>query len=462
MEYKPTKEQQTIIQEIVNGDGRVILVDSKAGSGKTSTAKLVVNTIRPRRGLYTAFNKAIVEEGREAFPNNIECRTLHSLALSYVSPKLNIEPFTYLCVKERLSYPDKYKIIQAMDEFYRSASVDVYTFMEEVLDKKLAPIAAMYVEGMFNDKINPTFNYLLKHFHLLLHEEQINPAYDLVILDECQDSTAVALEIFQLLKAKHKMGLGDQFQSIYGFMNLVNGFEILKDDVVTLSLTKSFRCSEAIARKIENFGKKHLDSQFHFVGTDSPEEDGKTAYITSTNAMIIRRLVSLHEENRGYVLTRPLKDIFACPLALVTAASGKKVMHKQYKFLDREYKNYTMSKYKSFYIYLNKEVDDQEIKNSIGLLNMLRDKGINIFEVLAKAKTMKKDTKLTVGTFYSLKGLGFETVHIEPDLNSVVTKALEAEAEGEMMENDHTNLKGYYVATSRCRVNLINAIHLGV
>jgi len=461
MKYTPTEEQNTIVAEVSNGDGRIVLVDAVAGSGKSSTARLVVNTIRPKRGLYTAFNKAIVEEGRELFPSNMECRTLHSLALSYVQPKLPIEPFTYLCVKEKLSYPDKYSVIQAMDEFYRSDSIDAYEFMTKILDNKLIAIATKYIELMFEDKVNPTFNFLLKYFHLLLAEDQIDPGYDMVILDECQDSTAVALEIFKLLKADHKMGLGDQFQAIYGFMNLVNGFEILEDQAVILSLTKSFRCDTKIAKKIQHFGQQHLGSDFQFVGTDSPEHDGKTAYITATNASIIQRLVKLHEKNQGYVLTRPLKDIFACPLALVTASAGKPVMHKQYKFLDKEYKNYTMSNYKSFYTYLNHETKDEEIKNSVNLLNVLRERNINIFEVLAKAKAIKKDRNVTVGTYFSLKGLGFETVHIEPDLNGAVTNALEAKEDGEMTDAHFTHLKGYYVATSRARVNLINATYLG-
>lgn len=460
MTYTPTKEQELIVAEVSNGDGRIVLVDAVAGSGKSSTARLVVNTIRPKRGLYTAFNKAIVEEGRELFPTNIECRTLHSLALSYVKPKLSIEPFTYLCVKEKLSYPDKYKVIQAMDEFYRSNSIDVYEFMVKLLDKKLATIAVQYVEQMFEDKIPPTFNFLLKYFHLLLAEDQIDPGYDMVILDECQDSTAVALEIFKLLTAKHKMGLGDQFQAIYGFMNLVNGFKILEDQAVILSLTKSFRCHTSIATKVETFGKHFLHEDFKFIGTDTPEKDGKTAYITATNSAIIKRLIKLHDQKQGYILTRPLKDIFACPLALVTASAGKPVLHKQYKFLDKEYKNYTMSNYKSFYTYLNQETKDEEIKNSVNLLNHLRERSINIFDVLAKAKAIKKDRKITVGTYFSLKGLGFETVHIEPDLNGAVENAIEALEDGELTDAYFTHLKGFYVACTRARVSLINAVHL--
>ncbi len=461
MKYTPTDEQKEIIAEISNGDGRIILANSKAGTGKSSTARLAVNTIRPKRGLYTAFNKAIVEEGKDLFPTNIECRTLHSLALSYVQPKLPIEPFTYLCIKERLNYPAKSKVIKAIDEFYRSSSVDVYEFMEtELGDPRLRTIAINYTEKMFNDEMPVTFNYLLKHFHLLLHEGLIDPNYDMVILDECQDSTAVALEIFKLLKTNYKLGLGDQFQAIYGFMNLVDGFEVLKDDAIILGLTKSFRCSIPIAKRVETYGKELLDENFTFEGTENPEEDGLTAYITATNAGIIKRLVNLHSQNRGYVLTRPLKDIFACPLALTTARQGKKVLHKQYKFLDREYTNYTMSKYKNFFKYLKEEIKDEEINNSINLLNGLAAKDISIFKVLADAKTIKKDHKTLVSTGHSCKGLGFETVHIEDDLNAMVAKAIKAKEEGNMTEGDYTALKLGYVSSTRCRINLINCDYL--
>jgi hypothetical protein len=245
-------------------------------------------------------------------------------------------------------------------------------------------------------------------------------------------------------------------------MNLVNGFDILADDAVTLPLTKSFRCSSEIANKVELYGKKYLSSSFAFKGTSEPETDGKTIYITATNAMIIDRIVKLHEQNKGYVLTRPLKDIFACPLAVVTANAGKKVLHKQYKYLDKEYTNYTMSNYKSFYEYLIKEVDDDELTNSIKLLRNLGNKGVNIFDVLAKAKTIKKDPNVIVGTYFSLKGLGAETVHIEDDLNTAIKKAIDTlkDPELELTENMETTLKGYYVACTRARCNLHNAIYL--
>ena len=289
-------------------------------------------------------------EGKEKFTTNVECKTLHALALSFVRPKLPIEDFTYLCIKEKLSYPHKLSIIRAMDEFYRSDSVDMWEFLEDLLENepKLIELTIKYIEQMIDDKISPTFNFLLKYFHLILYEKQLEVKYDLVILDEIQDSTGVALEIFKLITAPKKLGLGDPDQGIYGFMNLVNGFEILTD-TINLELTHSFRVCTSIASEVQTFGRQWLSKDFSFEGTDKPIEDGLTAYITATNAMIVARIHTLHQEGKGYTLTRPIKDIFACPLALVTAAAGKEVYHKRYKFLEGEYRNYTISGYKTFF-----------------------------------------------------------------------------------------------------------------
>jgi len=456
-----TEQQITILDAVKNNNNGITLVNAKAGTGKTATAKAIVNKIQPKKGLYTAFNKAIVMEGVTTFPKNIECRTLHSLALFYVQPKLSIEPFTYLCIKEPLSYPQKAKIIKAIDEFYRSDSIDAVEFLLEILegDQMLAEIAYKYVDAMLNDKIPPTFNYLLKHFHLLLYEGQIPKQYDMVILDEIQDSTAVALEIFKLMEAPYKVGLGDQFQSIYGFMNLVDGFEVLINVAKILPLSKTFRCSTLIASQVELYCKKYLSTDFTFEGTNEPIHDGKTGYITATNAMIIHRIIHLHNKGKGYTLTRPLKEIFACPLALVTAAAGKKVLHKQYKFLDKEFEKYRKKPKGTFYEYLNKETKDEEIKNSVSLLMHLNEHNINIFDVLNTAKAVKKDKNVMVGTFYSLKGLGFETVYIEDDINKSIKNALEAKMDPyiEFTEAHLTSIKGGYVAATRARVNLVNA-----
>lgn len=452
-----TEEQQLVVNTMLDIEDEILLVDSAAGTGKTSTALAVVDAIKPKKALYTAFNKAIVIEGSEKFTTNVQCRTLHALALSYVRPKLKIEDFTYLCIKEDLSYADKRAVIDAMDEFFRSDSTNMYEFLPTMLSPILVNITVHYIDGMIHDIVNPSFNFLLKYFHILLSTEAILVHFDLVILDEIQDSTAVALEIFKLLSSPKKLGLGDPQQSIYGFMNLVNGFEVLTE-ARTLPLTKSFRCSTQIAEGIQHFVHKHIQKDFPFTGTDTPIDDGLTAYITSTNAQIVFRLHELHKESKGYILTRPISEIFASTLALSAARNGKPVYHKKYKFLESEYKNYTTSGYKSFFSYLKHKVDDKEIHNAIDLLMRFSKANINIFNVFNDAKNTPKNPAITVGTAFSLKGLGYSTVYIEDDLNNSVADILEAG--GASSDEESTQLKLMYVAASRCRLTLLNAKHI--
>jgi len=474
-----TEEQLSPIRQLQNNPDRdIVLVDAKAGTGKSHTATKTVEALNPKKGLYTAFNKSIVIEAKELYADtNIECRTLHALALSKVKPKLPIESFTYNCIKEDTSYFNKAIIINAIDEFYRSASLDMEDFLIEHITKVinktsnmpkqqqnnlitlLVKLAIKYINLMIEDKVNPTFNYLLKWFHFMLANKEIVTNYDLIIFDEVQDSTAVALEIFKLMPAKWKLVLGDNDQAIYLFMNLVNGFEVLKG-TSTFHLTQSFRCSKPIAKAIEEFGKKHLHSDFNFTGIEHPMLDGKTAYITATNASIISIINDLHREGQGYILTRQIKEIFAAPLAVLTASKGKPVLHKKYKFLEKEYKNFTKSQYNSYLKYLNEEVDDDEIRQTVKLLQSLIQKRINIWDVLAEAKKVKRDPSVTVGTFFSLKGLGFETVYINDDINNAIDRVLDKG--GPENEEDKVVLKGAYVAYSRARKNLYNARHLNL
>ena len=458
--YELTNEQTAIIVALKESNGKIVLTKARAGCGKTSTSLAAVNAIKPKKALYTAFNKAIVSEAKGKFTSNVECRTLHALALSFVRPKLPIEDFTYECITEDMPgdqiehYSKKKLIIDAMDEFYRSSSTDMYQYLEDMLeDEYLVKITVKYIEGMLSDEINPTFNFLLKYFHLLLYEKMIVVRYDLVILDEIQDSTGVALEIFKLLESPMKLGLGDPGQAIYEFMNLVNGFDVLKD-TIDLELSESFRVESSIANEIEGFCRKNISSDFRFKGTETPKEDGLTAYITMTNSQIVFRLHELHKEGKRYTLTRSITEIFACIIALTTATAGKDPYHKRYKFLAYEYANFTLSGKKTFFGYLKSHIRDDEIHNAIDILQKFRLNKINVWDILKDAKAVKPDKAITVGTAFSLKGLEFSTVYIENDINHNVARVIEDG--GPLTDEDMVIMKVAYVATSRCRKHLKN------
>jgi len=456
---KYTKQQSELINFALNKTG-IVLVPAGAGCGKTFIAQQIVNKLQPRDGLYTAFNKAIVEESKEKFyGTNMECKTLHSLAYKYVSPKKNgVRELSYNEIEEDLTYPEKASVIDAINLFFVSSSTDMYDFIEnELQSEKLQIIATSYIDKMVTKEIPCSFGFMLKYFHLMLHEGAVCQ-YDIVILDEINDTTAVALEIFKLIKAPIKIGLGESNQAIYHFLNLKDGFKELTE-ATKLPLTNSFRCSTKIASDIQKFMRTWADHEFNFTGTDNPVANGNTLYVTRTNAAIILIIKQFISMNKGFTLLRKIKEIFAYPMAIVNAAGGKKVYAHKYKFLEKEYKNYKLKYWQkiSFYTYLLETIKDQETESAISLLMNLQNSGTNIFQLYKDAENAEVDPSVTISTVFTAKGLEYENVHINDDMNSAVTKVINNG--GVQSEEDLVVIRCYYVATSRCGVNLHNALH---
>lgn len=462
--FRYTPEQSDIADHITEHDG-ILLVNAGAGTGKSAIAKQITLELKPNKGLYTAFNKAIVEEGVNRFAGtNMECRTFHALAYKHVQPKQDISDLTYTCITENLSYKVKYEVINAINMFYVSASTDMYEyydtyFADHPRKELMVKTAEDYTNKMIEGELNPTFNFLLKFFHLMLVEGTVKCDYDLVILDEINDTTAVALEIFKLLNAPKKLGLGESHQAIYKFLNLINGFEELKE-APQLPLTKSWRCSEEIANKIQSFMQTDLDKNFKFIGTDQPVANGKSLYCTSTNALIIQGIADRLEERKGFYLLRKPSDIFAAPLAITAAASGKQPYQKKYKFLADEYDIYVKNNdsRKSFFNHLLDTVDDDEIQNAVKLLVSFKKKNINLFDLYKRAKDAPVDPSYTIATVFTSKGLEYENVYIGDDLNNKIRNI--RDNGGVQDEDDVVAYRCYYVACSRAGTNLHNALCL--
>lgn len=431
-------------------------------TGKTFMAERIIIKIEPKRALYTAFNKAIVEEAREKFSNyGVECRTLHAIAHKYTKPNKNIRPTNYSDLPDNAPYNVKYKVMQALDAFFVSSSHDMWEFFHnyftgEAGEEILTNMAIAVVEGMLDKTIPWSFSFMLKYFHLMLVEDPSICQYDLVILDEINDTTAVALEIFKLIQAPKKLGLGDPNQAIYSFMNLVNGFEELKD-VPIFPLTNSFRCSKEIASKIERIMQKEVDKTVSFTGTDNPVANGKTLYCTMTNASIIMELDKRIAERKPFILLRKPVDIFACSLAVLSASVGKEVYQTQYKFLEDVYTDWVSSdrSQKSFFTYVLAELNDQEIHSAVRLIISLRQRNINLFSLYNEVKTAKQGGDYTVATVYTSKGLEFESVKLADEFDAAIA-GIRANG-GIQTEDDLVVYRCYYVAASRAGVNLSNA-----
>jgi superfamily I DNA/RNA helicase len=459
-EIRYTPEQADVVDIMAAEDG-IILVEAGAGTGKSFMSRRIVKELPISSGIYTAFNKAIVEEGEDRFAGTpIQCKTLHALAYQYVKPKMKIKSFSYKCITEKISYSEKRKIMDVIDTFFVSSSTCMYEYFEEEFKKHsrrkfMSDLAEKYVQAMVDGEVNPTFNFLLKFLHLMLVEETVKIEVDIVILDEINDVTAVSLEIFKLIKAPKKLGLGETNQAIYGFLNLVNGFEILKDEATIKKFTQSYRCSIDVAQRIQSKMREVLDPKFTFTGTDKPVTNGKELYCTLTNAAIVDMIQQRLAENKSFTLLRKPSDIFAAPLAVLSASQGKRPYQSKYEFLLDAFEDYkNQSEHKNYFKFLMSEVDDEEINNAVRLLQRLSSENINLYTVYREAKEAKPDKSFTISTVFTSKGLEFETVYIADDLNRRFSKACNGELEP---ADELTAVRCYYVACSRCGVHLNNA-----
>jgi len=69
----PAEEQQAIIGAYRTG--RSLVIKAGAGTGKTTTLKMLGAERPGRKGVYVAYNKAIAQDAKRTFPAGVQCAT---------------------------------------------------------------------------------------------------------------------------------------------------------------------------------------------------------------------------------------------------------------------------------------------------------------------------------------------------------------------------------------------------
>lgn len=397
----------------------------------------------------------------------MQCKTIHALAYQYVikGSGQEIKELSIDSITTKHSPAIKRKIIYAINEFFKSSSLSL-SFIDKILaDKKHTELAKSIITKMVDRKIPATFGFIIKYFYLQLQAGNIEVEYDLVMLDEAGDLSEVTLEIFKYLKAKRKVMVGDPYQNIYSFMNTVNGFDLLKKEGISLTLSQSFRVDKKIAKKIQKFCRNYMDKDMKFKGIEhsKDEKPQNMAYLSRTNSGLISRMMELHKLKTNYTLLRHPADIFALPLALISVSSGKPIYKQEFSYLEKDHRKFHSDEelkkefnYK-FHAYLREiHGDDPSIVAALRLLE--RHSYATIYETYNMAKSQpKKQQPITLATAHTSKGSTYDAVYIEEDLNSTTQSA---KSEGVYSQANLTELNLYYVACSRCRLEIHNAVHL--
>jgi superfamily I DNA/RNA helicase len=474
MNYPLTDEQQAIVDYITTiENNELILVDSVAGSGKTTLLRAIADTTQ-KQGIYLAYNKALATEAAEKFPSYIDCRTTHSLAYRSIVPSLGLKVgfFNTRQIEEKLSYQDKYNLVEDIKEFCLShyLSYNAFAVSEE---KTNTALANKYLTLMSLGKIECTHDFYLKMFHIYLAEYKLDQLeYSLILLDEAGDLNEVTLEIFRLLKGNIKVAVGDVHQNIFTFNHTINCFTRLKNEGTMFRLTKSFRVPENIAAPIEKFCQKYLDPSMCFRGVKPTKKEVITrGYISRTNAGLISKIIELNAKRTPYALIRPAKDIFKLPLIIAGLKYQGKIYDSAYKHLqddvDDWYENINniKSDHGSLHSYLRDKYEED--LSLLQALNLITKYGkAKIFEAYAEAKKHENSTRkhnFLLLTAHSCKGLEIDEVMFAPEMNTSIDGIIELlknSPDISLTVSEREALNLYYVAATRSLVRLINATHL--
>ncbi|MGV1785846.1 MULTISPECIES: UvrD-helicase domain-containing protein [Agrobacterium] len=272
--FTPTDEQAAALDSFLQG--KSLKINAFAGSGKTSTLQLLANATG-LRGQYLAFNKSIVADAGEKFPDTVDCSTSHSLAFRAAPAgyKQDIGKLTNRCTAKQLvevldikrrRFGDKYAVTpdsqgylyletirryaQSADDEIGPQHVPTLGALRAAPDDILEEVTGFALDGareVWSRMLSERDPLPLGHDGYLKLWGLSRPiiAADYIMLDEAQDTNPVVLDILQRQRGQ-LIYVGDRYQQIYEWRGAVNAMESIETDASTY-LTTSFRFGNGIA-----------------------------------------------------------------------------------------------------------------------------------------------------------------------------------------------------------------------
>lgn len=338
MSFKLTEEQETIVNAALNSSNS-LLINALAGAAKTSTLELICKALPVQPILSLAFNKKIADEMVKRLPGHVSCRTLNSvghrvwqqactkklvlntrksyelLSAKVQSLRKSEKTEAFEVFSETLRAvsgaklagyipPDKYpsaKRLISESDFWASFEEEPSDLQRSLIDEVLTESIKLAYEGQidFDDQI-----YMPTLFGGTF------PRFPLVMGDEVQDFSAINHAMLEKLIVGRFIGVGDPYQSIYGFRGAVaNGMQNLKEKfgMKELTLSVSFRCPREVVRNAQRIRVPHM--QF-------PE------WAAEGRVTTLEKWSSADIPDNAAIICRNNAPLFSCALRLLRAGRG--------------------------------------------------------------------------------------------------------------------------------------------
>jgi hypothetical protein len=339
-ELAPTDEQRQIITAM-DGTGD-IAVNALAGTGKTTTLRLISEAVAPKRGHYVAFNKAIVDDAKSKFSSNINCVTAHGLAYRSVgyrfknrfdSPRVSWKDLASYFDMEGFGfkspsgshYFEPFQMAKyasgAIWGFCKSTATEIgfehvpviplVQVSEEVRNNFCTQVISG-AQSMWKDLLEVDGYMKFEHDHYLKMWQLGKPVIpgDIILFDEAQDADPVMLDVVNSQQAQ-LIYCGDTYQSIYEWRGAKDALSLVHVDE-RYWLTQSFRFGPEIA-EIGNQFLRRLGAPKEIRGLESIQSKvGKLvrpdAVLCRTNFGAIISLRELQSQGRNTALMGNVKE----------------------------------------------------------------------------------------------------------------------------------------------------------
>ena len=480
MEFKDSVFQTAIYNEIKDSARRNLLINSVAGSGKTTTIVKALNFIPSNEStIFLAFNKDIVKELKTRVPQHVKVATLHSLGFKEVlfhfgkevtvddnkiSKIIDVDSLTWgLTEEDRPAYCDRVEKLVNMFRFSLPQS------MSEVLE-----LCEKFDIELLNGEIDKAKEVLLKSrknvsqfdfmdmIYFPAHRKDMRiKKFKNVFVDECQDLNPAQHAFLKKIvdpNGGRIIAVGDPFQAIYGFTGAdVDSFNSLKKlfpNTIELPLACSYRCGSDIIKHAQQIVPHIEASEFASkgcvkAGSYKDIQDGDFVLCRNTKPLVSLCMKFISE---GRKATIKGKDIGKNLINMVKSTKAK-TNDGVFGALDRQYDK-LIKKLKA----TNPNKDVTKLSTAVSMedkINALRVISLECKsklpeEMIDAINNIFSDTEKTgiiLSTMHKSKGLEADNVFI---IEAQLNPAFYAAKEWQMAQE----LNLMYVARTRAKKSL--------
>lgn len=464
MTLTPTAEQAAIVDASRTGEGLVI--EAGAGTGKTSTLRLLAAAKPHERGLYLAYNRAIKDDAQASFPSNVTCMTAHGLAFRQVGSRYQHringprvparEAARLLGVHDTVTIgerklPPRILTRLAMDTITRwcysahaeigADNVPVLAGVSEPLDEPIGPQHQLLVDAVlpiaraaWQDIARTDGRLKFTHDHYLKMWQLTRPVlnFDYVLFDEAQDANPVIADVVWIQQWSQKILVGDRCQAIYGWRGAIDAMAHFPG--ARHQLTQSFRFGPAIADEA-NYWLNLLDSDLRLTGFDQIDStigflERPAAVLCRSNAQAIAELTFALERGQAAALVGGGGEIRRLAEAAQGLQEGRGTDHPDLM---------AFANWQAVRDY----VDEEEAAADLKVLVRIVDRyGTRQLMKMVDALVEEDRADVVVSTAHKAKGREWDTVRIADDFDP-----------GERTP-DRGELMLTYVAVTRARQQL--------